>query len=419
MVTALGGSLPSSGLVMYVDAKSYTSGSTWSDLSGNGNNLTLVNSPTKSGNVLQFNGSNQYAYNTLNLSSGTSTIICKSRYSGGTRGRVVNGWLNNWLLGHWGNSTYNYFSVGWVTAVGSGPTDTFWRTYAGTATTVGATYGLYVDGSLQISNSSGTAGPNGICIGVYGNGGSPSSEWSTCEVEYVMAYNRVLTKAEILQAMAYAEQALVFGDGTSQSTNAYLQEHGQLISVTSFTGSGTYTVPTGATQLFVKLVGGGGGSAGYCEAGGAGGYAEQFVTDVSAGQTISVTVGSGGSGVTYYTSGGAGGTSSFGSYVSATGGNGSNSSYSHTGGHGGIGSGGVLNIKGGGGTGHGNHHGSGPAGRGGSSYFGGGTSRRHSSGDHIGTGAPGSGGAPHNTDGAGGTTGGSGAAGIVIVYAYK
>jgi hypothetical protein len=415
MTVALGGALPTSGLVCYVDAKSYTSGTTWTDLSGNGNNLTLVNSPTKSGNVLQFNGSNQYAYNTLNLSSGTSTIIGKSRYSGSTRARVITAYSNNWLLGHWNGAANNYYSAGWISTVGVGPSDQLFRTYVGTSDTAGTSYSFYIDGVLEVSNSSGTAGPNGLCIGCW----QGSSEFSTCEVEYVMAYNRVLSYGEMLQAIAYAEQAMVYGDGTSQSTTGYGADHGLLISVTSFSSGGTYTVPTGANQLYVKLVGGGGGSAGYCESGGAGGYSEGYVNDVSGGQTISVTVGGGGGGVTYYAAAGAGGTTSFGSYFTATGGYGSNSNYNHTGGHGGVGSGGILNIYGGGGTGHGNHHGSGPAGRAGISYFGGPASRRHSSGDHIGTGAPGTGGTAANTDGAGGTTGGGGYGGLVIVYAYK
>lgn len=56
------------GLLIYLDAgnvESYPgSGTTWTDLTGNGYNSTLVNSPTYSntdGGVLQFNGSNNYA----------------------------------------------------------------------------------------------------------------------------------------------------------------------------------------------------------------------------------------------------------------------------------------------------------------------------------------------------------------------
>lgn len=52
------------GLIVWLDAATYTSGTTWSDLSGNGNNATLVNTPTHSstnGGQFDFNGTTQYA----------------------------------------------------------------------------------------------------------------------------------------------------------------------------------------------------------------------------------------------------------------------------------------------------------------------------------------------------------------------
>ena len=58
---------------------------------------------------------------------------------------------------------------------------------------------------------------------------------------------------------------ITFSNGTSQTT-AMPADKGKPISVTSFTSSGTYTVPSGCTMILVQLVGGGGGSAGYNEA---------------------------------------------------------------------------------------------------------------------------------------------------------
>ena len=96
--------------------------------------------------------------------------------------------------------------------------------------------------------------------------------------------------------------------------------------VQTFTTSGSFTIPSGVTQVEVELWGGGSGSfasiGGQPSGGGAGGgYARKRVTNLSPGQVVAVTVGSGGNGGT--TSGVAatgGGTSSFSSYVSATGG---------------------------------------------------------------------------------------------------
>ena len=211
---------------------------------------------------------------------------------------------------------------------------------------------------------------------------------------------------------------LILSDGST--TTPTRPDTGSLISITTFTSSGTYTVPSGCGTIFVKVQGGGGGSAGYCESGGAGGYAESFIKVSSAGltpgsSTIGVTVGGGGGGVGYYAGAGSGGTSSFGGYVSASGGYGANNNYSHTGGHGGIGSG-LLNLTGGGGSGHANGHGYGGIAKGGASFFGGPMMRRHSGDEQIGPGAPGTGAAGGITDG--NSYGVGGASGIVIVYAY-
>jgi len=96
--------------------------------------------------------------------------------------------------------------------------------------------------------------------------------------------------------------------------------------VQTFTTSGSFTAPTGVTQVEVELWGGGSGSfasIGSLPSGGGagGGYARKRVVSIVPGQTISVAVGLGGGGGTAAGAGAApGGASSFGSYVSATGG---------------------------------------------------------------------------------------------------
>ncbi len=96
--------------------------------------------------------------------------------------------------------------------------------------------------------------------------------------------------------------------------------------VQTFLTSGGFVVPQGVTQVEVEVWGGGSGTyastAGIPSGGGSGGgYARRRITGLVNGQTVSVTVGSGGAGGT---TGGAlpsgGSTSSFGNYVSATGG---------------------------------------------------------------------------------------------------
>lgn len=232
---------------------------------------------------------------------------------------------------------------------------------------------------------------------------------------------------------------ITYSDGTFQattptnSTNSPLTDRGDLIDIQSFPASGTWTNP-GASMVHVKLIGGGGGGAGYCEGGGAGGYAEGFY-NVSLVSSVAVTVGGGGSSAAYYSAAGQGGTSSFGGYLSAIGGYGANQQYSHSGGHGGNSFGGAaFSVQGGAGCGHINSVGSCPAGvLGGAGYFGGPAAhiRNHSnqgwSVQHeISRGAPGAGASGNITDwgwtqqsGRGHSGGGLGQSGLVIVYSYK
>ena len=231
-------------------------------------------------------------------------------------------------------------------------------------------------------------------------------------------------------AVTLGQFGIVFNDSTTQIKDSSAFESGGLINITTFTSTGTYTIPANANSLLVKCVGGGGGSAGYCESGGAGGYSEGFligtVQGVIPGNTVAVTIGAGGGAVGYYAAAGSGGTSSFGSYVSATGGQGANSGigHNHSGGQGGTGSGGIVSLGGGSGTGHANHHGYSGTGKGGQSFFGGGNGTRHLHADythaqHTCAYGAGSAGGCTDSNSQGGAVGqSSGMGGCVVVYAY-
>ena len=119
-------------------------------------------------------------------------------------------------------------------------------------------------------------------------------------------------------AVTLTSSGITYSNGQTQTSNSTL-DRGQPISITTFTSSGTYTVPATCRVILVQLVGGGGGSAGYCEAGGSGGYAEGYYA-VTPGTSYTVTIGGGGGGVGYYAAAGDGGTTSFGSLISASGG---------------------------------------------------------------------------------------------------
>ena len=192
------------GLVCYLDAgnsESYGgSGSTWYDLSGNGNNgnLNSVDWLPANGGIFQTNGSSASFIDipSPNLTSSNYTVIGAARYTGlggNNRERMINAKNNNWLMGHWGNSVMNYYALGWVSSVGTGGTDNNWRIYSATGK---GTYGLYENGILNVSNTNGTEGPNGLTIGKIGY---TTSEFSNGQVGFVLVYNRILTNQEILQ----------------------------------------------------------------------------------------------------------------------------------------------------------------------------------------------------------------------------
>lgn len=191
--------------------------------------------------------------------------------------------------------------------------------------------------------------------------------------------------------------------------------YGDLHSVNYFTSNGTWSRPAGVQKIRVQICGAGGGGTGHGESGGAGGYAEEVI-DVTGISSVSVTLNGGGGGVNYHNSAGNGGSSSFGPYLSASGGEGARRVGGHSGGRPGVGSGGNLNQYGGGGRGH-THHG---GGLGGSSYFGGSSIGVHDSGPQVsqreGQAAPG-------TGGTGGPRarrrGGTGRRGVCIVWNYK
>ncbi|MDB4396062.1 LamG domain-containing protein [bacterium] len=198
------------GLVLIADAgdpKSYPgSGSTWYDRSGNGNNGTLTNGASwssENGGIMECDGIDDYILFNLNLNytNAKYTVMAAARYSGDTRARVIttNSNSNNWLLGWWSNRADVYYALGWVSSSNGGGTNAadknYWHIYAGTGDKEADSYQLFKNGAaLFNANSSGSGGPSSLKIG-----GWTSSERSTCQCKLIIAYDRVLTAAEIAQ----------------------------------------------------------------------------------------------------------------------------------------------------------------------------------------------------------------------------
>ena len=210
--------------------------------------------------------------------------------------------------------------------------------------------------------------------------------------------------------------------GALISVNVYTSQNGTWDSKSTTGGSATWVKPSGCSHVMVYVTGGGGGARlndnAYRGGGGGGGATAIKYIDVSNVNTVSVTYGAGGS---YVRNGGrasTGGTSSFGSYCSATGGQGGQTDPPHQGGPGGNASGGDINIPGGGGE---MSHGADREGGGGMSFWHKAGSSHHYYGqqEEITHGQWGSGGGyGYYSQHGYGHGNGSGGAGVVIVYNY-
>lgn len=204
MATFHSPNIVTNGLMALLDAanpKSYPgSGTTWYDLTGNRYHGTLTNGPTFSsvnGGVIVLDGVNDYIDISMNLSTSNYTIMGASRFVVVSYGRTFSAKNNNWLMGHWNNTTENYYAESWVSATGAGPNDTAWRFYAATGDYTNDSWAFYVNGILKVGpNNRGTNGPNGFAIGSYLG---ISSEFSNAHISNLIVYNRVLSADEISQ----------------------------------------------------------------------------------------------------------------------------------------------------------------------------------------------------------------------------
>lgn len=181
---------------VFFNSGTFTVGTAWKDLCGNYDGTITGTSGTYSteagGSFIVTSDGTRKVTTSLNLVSGTHTVMGAARYTGGSNSRIITANSNNWLLGHWGNSVANQYSEGWVTGVGAGGSDTNWRIYASTGNSVTDNWQFYINGVLNAENNGGSQGPNGLGIGL-------TSEYSNGLCGFVLAYNRVLTRDEIIQ----------------------------------------------------------------------------------------------------------------------------------------------------------------------------------------------------------------------------
>ena len=205
------GSYVTDGLILAWDIGNPSSypgtGTTIYDLSGNDYSGSLIGGVTYSsdyGGVLEFDGTGVVRTATSltpDLRYVSHSVMGASRYNGATRGRMINAYDDNWLMGNWSNSTENYYAEGWVTSVGNGANDTNWRIYAALGDRPNDQWSLYVNDVLEASSAAGAFGPAGFSVGAAQ--GNAASEPSTGQFSFLLVYDRTLTTDEMTQNYDY------------------------------------------------------------------------------------------------------------------------------------------------------------------------------------------------------------------------
>lgn len=218
------------GLQFMVDAGSGSSypgsGTTWSDLSGNGYDATLVGSPTFTSNAsasyFSFNGSSQYATFTPPLAAGDATysyfaifypnvnetkmILYQGNEATNRRGAMI--MCDSGITPPNGGLGFNGFANDSISGCGGVVPVSLsnWQTFSFTLDEVAATpFNLYKNGALSASGSAtGTTtdlnlGTNAARIAANGSNG----ENFNGRIAVCMMYNRVLTADEIKQNHNY------------------------------------------------------------------------------------------------------------------------------------------------------------------------------------------------------------------------
>ena len=212
-----GQKIVTNGLILHLDAaqlRSYPgSGTTWTDLSGNGNNGTLTNGPTfNSGNggSIVFDGVNDYitVNNTLNIGTGAYTVSVWIKVDVTTGKRITwkrFGGIGNGYSMFIRNQKFAFEVLNNITFVEMYCTSTFSINTFYNVTAVfnrSTTSYIYLngveDGTADMTVFSGNNITNTITY-LVGGGGTVGGGYVDGNIYNVLQYNRALSATEVLQ----------------------------------------------------------------------------------------------------------------------------------------------------------------------------------------------------------------------------
>lgn len=214
MATFYSPNVVTDGLALCLDAanaRSYAgSGTTWSDLSGNGRTGTLANGPTynsSNGGSIVFDGSNDYVSigsSTYTLTTGVSMemwvyLTARDRNQGFMSLNSGTSYINFWMPSsntmRWeviGTSASSYSTINSTTTFALNT----WYHVVGTANLTN-TY-IYINGALETSQSMSNQPTSITATGYVGDYGAVSYP-SASRIAMAKVYTRPLTAAEVAQ----------------------------------------------------------------------------------------------------------------------------------------------------------------------------------------------------------------------------
>jgi hypothetical protein len=284
--------LVTDGLVLNLDAgdpRSYPgSGTTWTDLSGNGNtgiNTSSVTYSNTNGGVLSYTGDGGVRTSVSNSTTTSSftnqitvSIICSSNNASGYRSPLMKSSNNSWIDGfgfYQFNGNFTFF-INTFNGTGSltTPQTSFGLTHW-VGTYDGNNVRLYRNGVLVATSAAFTQNISNSSAPLYiGDGGGTGYNWNGTILS-TQINNRALSAAEVAQNYDALK-----------------------VRYTSYTNTFTPLCGGGSGKVEVLCVAGGGGGQNYYYGGGggAGGLLYNSAFSINSNSQVSVTVGAGGTG---------------------------------------------------------------------------------------------------------------------------
>ena len=195
------------GLIVYLDAansKSYPgTGTTWTDVSGNNNNGTLVNGPTyssaNSGSIV-FDGVNDYVLTPVNIDANPNTVSVwfNASATNGARGIALadnGGWDKGFEIT---DGVFNIHVGNGLSSTGVSALANTW--YFGTIVYTSISMSFYINGvNVWNGGAPGVTAGSTVEIGRANYPGGAGTRFFNGNISQVSIYNRALSQSEINQ----------------------------------------------------------------------------------------------------------------------------------------------------------------------------------------------------------------------------